>query len=134
MGTPDFAVPILRRLHDAAPDHGWQIVAAATQPDRPAGRGKQLAPVPVKRWRWNRGFPCCSRPACARTRRRSTLWRALAPDLIVVAAYGLILPRERAGDAHLWLHQRPCQPAAWPTAGASPITAAILDGAAETGC
>ena len=50
MGTPDFAVPSLRLLHEQGTQAGWQIVGVATQPDRPAGRGNQVTATPVKQY------------------------------------------------------------------------------------
>src|SRR5262245_31304918 len=50
MGTPDFAVPTLRLLHEQAATQHWQVVAVVTQPDRPAGRGNKLVASPVKQY------------------------------------------------------------------------------------
>jgi methionyl-tRNA formyltransferase len=135
MGTPDFAVPVLRALHKAAPAHHWQIVATATQPDRPAGRGKQLAASPVKVAALELGLPVVQ-PATLRKPpdgpHAVEALRALAPDLLVVAAYGLILPRSvlelpTFGCINVHASLLPQY------RGASPITAAILDGLLETG-
>jgi len=126
MGTPDFALPSLEVL--AADYH---VVGVVTQPDRPVGRGRVVAPSPVKRTAQRLGLPVYQ----PRTLREpATLqpivdWR---PDVIVVAAFGLILPSALlelppAGclNVHASLLPR------W--RGAAPIAAAILAGDAVTG-
>lgn len=126
-GTPEFALPSLH----ACLASGAQVVAVYTQPDRPAGRGRQLAASPVKQAALAAGLaveqPETLRDADARAR-----LAAHAPDLIVVVAYGLILPRAvlalpRLGcwNVHASLLPR------W--RGAAPIQRAILAGDAETG-
>ena len=87
-GTPDFAVPSLRALL-AGPD---SIVAVVCQPDKPAGRGQQLATPPVKQVAVDAGVPVFQ-PEKLRVPDFTTVLRPLAPDLIVVAAYGKILPK-----------------------------------------
>ncbi len=125
-GTPEFAVPSLR----AAASRG-EVVAVYTQPDRPAGRGRQLAFSPVKQEAMERGIEVFQ-PASLRTEGAQEQLRALAPDLLVVVAYGLILPRAvleipRFGcwNVHASLLPR------W--RGAAPIQRAIEAGDAETG-
>ncbi|AOH36024.1 MAG: methionyl-tRNA formyltransferase [Gammaproteobacteria bacterium] len=125
-GTPEFAVPSLR----AAASRG-EVVAVYTQPDRPAGRGRQLAFSPVKQEAMERGIQVFQ-PASLRTEDAQEQLRALAPDLLVVVAYGLILPRAvleipRFGcwNVHASLLPR------W--RGAAPIQRAIEAGDAETG-
>ena len=86
-GTPDFAVPSLR----AAARHN-EVVAVYTQPDRPAGRGRGLAASPVKCEAVARGIPVMQ-PETLRGSQAQQDLRDLAPDLVVVVAYGLILPR-----------------------------------------
>ena len=86
-GTPEFAVPSLR----VAVRHA-QVVAVYTQPDRPAGRGRGLAASPVKREALAAGLPVLQ-PQSLRDRQAQDTLRALQPDLMVVVAYGLILPR-----------------------------------------
>ncbi|MCF7221562.1 methionyl-tRNA formyltransferase [Marilutibacter chinensis] len=86
-GTPDFAVPCLR----AAARHG-EVVAVYTQPDRPAGRGRGLAPAPVKRVALELGIEV-RQPENFRSAASKAELRALQPDLMVVVAYGLILPQ-----------------------------------------
>ncbi|MBN8716139.1 MAG: methionyl-tRNA formyltransferase [Stenotrophomonas sp.] len=85
-GTPEFAVPCLR----AAAARG-EVVAVYTQPDRPAGRGRDLTPSPVKREAVQRGIPV-HQPENFRSAEAKATLRALQPDLMVVVAYGLILP------------------------------------------
>ncbi|KAF1697155.1 methionyl-tRNA formyltransferase [Pseudoxanthomonas koreensis] len=125
-GTPDFAVPSLR----AAAQRG-EVVAVYTQPDRPAGRGRGLAPSPVKREALARDLPVLQ-PETLRDPAAQAQLRALEPDLLVVVAYGLILPRAvlampRHGcwNVHASLLPR------W--RGAAPIQRAIQAGDAQTG-
>ena len=125
-GTPDFAVPCLR----AAAQRG-EVVAAYTQPDRPAGRGRGLTPPPVKLEAVSRGIPVLQPETLKSPESQATL-RALAPDLMVVVAYGLILPRAVLGipkygcwNVHASLLPR------W--RGAAPIQRAIEAGDAQTG-
>jgi len=87
MGTPDFAVPALRQLLNG-PD---KVVAVVTQPDRPKGRGKKLTPPPVKVAAEEAGIPVLQ-PTKIRTEEFAATLKSFNPDLIVVAAYGRILP------------------------------------------
>ncbi|NCT66529.1 MAG: methionyl-tRNA formyltransferase [Rhodanobacteraceae bacterium] len=126
-GTPDFAVPSLA----ACLASGAQVVAAYTQPDRPAGRGRQLAASPVKQAALAAGVPV-EQPETLRDKAARARLAAYAPDLIVVVAYGLILPKSvlalpRLGcwNVHASLLPR------W--RGAAPIQRAILAGDAESG-
>lgn len=89
MGTPDFAVPCLRALLDA----GHTVVGVFTQPDKPRGRGYKLAPPPVKALAAEREIPVWQ-PQTLRDGQALSVLRELAPDLIVVVAYGRILPKE----------------------------------------
>lgn len=89
MGTPDFAVPSLERLLR----DGHQVVGVFTQPDKPQGRGYKLAPPPVKAVALERGIPVFQ-PAALRDGTALEQLRPLDPQLIVVVAYGKILPRE----------------------------------------
>ncbi|WP_166211424.1 methionyl-tRNA formyltransferase [Cognatiluteimonas telluris] len=125
-GTPEFAVPCLR----AAAQRN-EVVAVYTQPDRPAGRGRGLQSSPVKREALARGLPVLQ-PESLKTALSRDALRALKPDLLVVVAYGLILPRAildipRLGcwNVHASLLPR------W--RGAAPIQRAIEAGDAETG-
>src|SRR5690606_23409316 len=86
-GTPEFAVPSLRAAARKA-----EIVAVYTQPDRPAGRGRDLQASPVKLAALELGFPVLQPDSLKSELSRDAL-RALQPDLMVVVAYGLLLPQ-----------------------------------------
>jgi len=125
-GTPEFAVPALRAAAQRA-----EVVAVYTQPDRPAGRGRGLAASPVKLEAVARGIPVLQ-PESLRDHDAQAALRALAPDLMVVVAYGLILPRavldipvHGCWNVHASLLPR------W--RGAAPIQRAIEAGDPETG-
>lgn len=126
-GTPAFALASLRALVDS----GVVPVAVLTQPDRPAGRGKRVTASPVKRYAEDNGMTVLQ-PTTLRDAEVVQQLRDLQPDLMVVAAYGLILPQEvldipRVGclNVHASLLPR------W--RGAAPIQAAILAGDPTTG-
>ena len=87
MGTPDFAVPSLRALYGS----GEEIVGVVTQPDKPRGRGYVLTPPPVKTYAAAHGLPVFQ-PARLRDGSFDDTLRVLEPELIVVVAYGKILP------------------------------------------
>ncbi len=87
MGTPDFSVPALQALINGEDE----VVAVITQPDRPKGRGKKLSPPPVKVLAESAGIPVLQ-PTKIRTQEFADELRSYQPDLIVVAAYGRILP------------------------------------------
>ena len=125
-GTPGFAVPCLR----AAAGRG-EVVAVYTQPDRPSGRGRQLAASPVKVEALARGIPVFQPENFKSAAAREQL-RELKPDLMVVVAYGLILPQSvldipRMGcwNVHASLLPR------W--RGAAPIQRALEAGDSQTG-
>ncbi len=126
-GTPDFAVPALRALIEG----GANVVAVYTQPDRPAGRGRKLTASPVKQAALEYGLPVFQ-PATLRTPEAQAELAALKPDLMVVAAYGLLLP-----EAVLKIPTRGCvnlHASLLPRwRGAAPIQRAIEAGDAETG-
>ena len=86
-GTPEFAVPCLRAACDKA-----EVVAVYTQPDRPAGRGRGLTPSPVKTEALARDIPVLQ-PENFRSAEAKAQLRVLRPELMVVVAYGLILPQ-----------------------------------------
>ncbi len=86
-GTPDFAVPSLRTLFDGTDP----VVAVVCQPDKPAGRGQHLTAPPVKQLALHAGVPVLQ-PEKLRTPDFAATLRPLVPDLVVVAAYGRILP------------------------------------------
>src|SRR5262245_50147123 len=132
MGTPDFALPALQRLYEQSQAAGWQVVAAVTQPDRPAGRGDKLVASPVNRYAVAQELPVIQAHSLRKESDTVAALRQLAPDLIVLAAYGLILPRSvlelpTFGCLNLHASLLPAY------RGASPITAALLDGLNETG-
>jgi methionyl-tRNA formyltransferase len=127
-GTPDFAVPALQALIER---EQWRPVAVLTQPDRPAGRGRRLQPGPIKQAAVAAGIdvlqPTSLKPAEAQSE-----VAALEPDLLVTAAYGLLLPRavldlptHGCWNLHASLLPR------W--RGASPINQTILAGDQQTG-
>lgn len=89
MGTPDFAVPCLSRLIQA----GHRVTGIFSQPDRPKGRGMHLQPPPVKELALEHGLPVFQ-PSTLRDGSALALLRDLEPDIIVVVAYGRILPPE----------------------------------------
>ena len=91
MGTPDFAVPTLRALHDS----GHEVLAVVTQPDRPKGRGRKLTPPPVKVTAEQYGIPVLQ-PETVRTDAFHRHMAELAPDLYVVVAFGQMVPRAAA--------------------------------------
>ena len=125
-GTPEFAVPSL-----VAAAQRNEVVAVYTQPDRPAGRGRALTPSPVKLEALKRGLPVLQ-PESLKTELARDALRALQPDLMVVVAYGLLLPQSildipRYGcwNVHASLLPR------W--RGAAPIQRAIEAGDTMTG-
>lgn len=127
MGTPDFALQTLQGLIDA----GCNLVGVYTQPDRPKGRGKQMAAPPVKELARQHGIPVYQ-PQKLRQPEVVAELEALAPDLIVVVAYGQILPKSvldipRHGCINVHASLLPKY------RGAAPINKAIIDGATETG-
>lgn len=126
-GTPQFAVPALRMLLAS----GHTVVGVLTQPDRPAGRGQQLRASPIKLLAAGHGLPIAQPPTLKTPEGRAELAR-WAPDLLVVVAYGLILPPPvlelpRLGCLNIHGSLLP----RW--RGAAPIQRAILAGDAETG-
>jgi methionyl-tRNA formyltransferase len=125
-GTPEFAVPSLR----VAAERG-EVLAVYTQPDRPAGRGRQLQPSPVKAEALARGLPVRQPPDFKSEAAREEL-RALQPDLMIVVAYGLILPSSVLSIPRLgcWNVHASLLPR-W--RGAAPIQRAIEAGDSVTG-
>ena len=87
MGTPDFAVPCLAGILD----DGHTVSAVFTQPDRPRGRGNKLSPPPVKEFAEAREIPV-HQPIALRNGKALALLKGYSPDLIVVVAYGRLLP------------------------------------------
>src|SRR5512146_2427088 len=122
MGTPEFAVPVL----DALTQTPHEIVGVFTRSDQPAGRGKKLQASPGKQLAESRGLPVFQ-PKTLRKPGAVAQLRDLAPDLVIVAAYGLILPPDGLAipplgcvNTHASLLPR--------HRGAAPIMAAILAG------
>lgn len=127
MGTPEFAVPSLKSLVSA----GYEVCGVFTQPDKPKNRGMKLQQSPVKEYALSKNLPVFQ-PAKMRDGEALSILRELAPDLIVVAAYGKILPPDilalpRLGciNVHSSLLPR--------YRGAAPINWAILNGENKTG-
>lgn len=126
-GTPEFSVAPLQTLIDS----GHTVVAVYTQPDRPAGRGRKLSPSPVKQLAASAGL-AVRQPDSLRDPQAQAELAALAPDLMVVVAYGLLLPQAvldipRLGCVNIHASLLP----RW--RGAAPIQRAILAGDTETG-
>jgi len=126
-GTPEFALPVLQVLLDGS----HELVAVYTRPDRPSGRGQRLTESPVKRLASRFAIPVCQ-PGTLRDRDAQAAVDAFRADLMIVVAYGLILPpavltMPRLGciNVHASLLPR------W--RGAAPIQRAILAGDRETG-
>ncbi len=127
MGTPDFAVPSLQALIDSP----HEVVAAVCQPDRQRGRGKVLSPPPVKVLAIEHNIPVLQ-PGSVRTDEFFAQLQSLAPDLLVVVAYGKILPLRllelpRLGAINVHGSILPKY------RGAAPIQWAVINGEAETG-
>ena len=127
MGTPDFAVASLKRLVE----EGHEICGVFTQPDKPKNRGHKLAFSPVKEYAITQNLEVYQ-PLKMRDGEAYGIVEALAPELIVVAAYGKILPEDilnypRFGSINVHSSLLPKY------RGAAPINWAILDGEEETG-
>ena len=90
MGTPDFAVPTLKAL---ASSDQYNVLEVITQPDRPKGRGKHLAAPPVKETALELALPCYQ-PSSLKNPEVLAHFEELNPDVIIVVAYGKILPKE----------------------------------------
>jgi methionyl-tRNA formyltransferase len=127
MGTPDFSVPVLKRLID----EGYEVVGVVTQPDRPKGRKKELTPPPVKVEALKHGLTIIQPE---KIKREEDLQQVLElkPDLVVTAAFGQILPKKLLDSpefgcinvhASLLPEYR----------GGAPIHQAIIDGKKQTG-
>lgn len=127
MGTPDFAVPCLQALLDA----GYPVTGVFTQPDKPRGRGYQLTPPPVKELALANQLPVYQ-PQTLRDGKALEKIREWKADLLVVVAYGKILPKDildapRFGSINVHASLLPKY------RGAGPIQWAILNGETETG-
>ena len=127
MGTPDFAVPCLAGLLEA----GHQVCGVFTRPDKPKGRKMVLTPPPVKELALEKGLPVYQ-PAKMRDGEALGILQELRPELIVVVAYGKILPKEI-----LTLPPKGCvnvHGSLLPKyRGAAPIQWSVINGEKETG-
>lgn len=131
MGTPEFARDQLTALWENKDTNGWEIVGVLSQPDKPKGRGYKLIPTPVKEYAESIGLDVYQ-PTTLRDDAFAELLAKLDPELIVVAAYGKILPRNvldypkygciNVHGSHLPAYR-----------GAAPIQRAIMDGLTVTG-
>lgn len=127
MGTPDFAVPCLERILEA----GYEVPAVFTQPDKPKGRGYTLMPPPVKVCAQSHGIEVFQ-PKTLRDGEALQVLKDLAPDAVVVVAYGKILPKEilelpPSGCINVHASLLPKY------RGAAPIQWSVLNGEQETG-
>lgn len=128
MGTPDFAVQPLKRLIE----EGFEIPLVVSQPDRPRDRGKKVQPTPVKTLAKEHGIPVFQPEKAADNDELLHLLKGISPDLIVVAAYGRLLPEELLeipplGCVNIHASLLP------KFRGAAPIQRVILSGDEETG-
>ena len=121
MGTPEFAVPTLNQLNDKV-----ELIAVITQPDKPRGRGHKLLPSPVKVWAIEHNIPVLQ------PQRVKNQLQSLNPDLIIVVAFGQILPKSilempKLGCINVHASLLPKY------RGAAPIHWAIINGETKTG-
>ena len=127
MGTPDFSVGTLRELAKA----GHEIVGVISQPDKPKGRGKNLQPTPVKEAAMELGLPVYQ-PKKVRDPEFIQVMKELNPDVIVVVAFGQIIPKEilhmpKYGCINVHASLLPAY------RGAAPIQWAVINGDKESG-
>ena len=127
MGTPDFACPTLQKLLD----RGEEVIAVVTQPDRPKGRGQKMVPPPVKELAEKNGIPVLQAQK-VRAPEFIEILKGMNPDLIVVVAFGQILPKALLDipkfgciNVHASLLPR--------YRGAAPLNWCIINGETETG-
>lgn len=131
MGTPDFSVPCLQALIDSP----HEVAAVFTQPDRPKGRGYKMIPPPVKKLAEEKGIKVYQPQSLRKGEEAENsikLLKELSPDLIIVVAYGQILPKEvlelpRLGCINIHASLLP------EYRGAAPIQRCILEGKTKTG-
>lgn len=124
-GTTRFGIPLLERL--LAGNH--ELAAVVTQPDRPVGRKQELTKTPIKKWTESNHLPALTPEKLINEAERL---REISPDIMIVAAYGQIIPKEileipRFGSYNLHASLLPKY------RGASPIQAALIEGEKETG-
>jgi methionyl-tRNA formyltransferase len=127
MGTPDFAVAPLRAMVEA----GYEVAAVVTQPDKPKGRGKTMLPTPVKEEALKHNLPVYQ-PQKVRDPEFIKVLQEIAPDIIVVAAFGQIIPQAildlpKFGCINIHASLLPKY------RGAAPIQQAVIDGEKESG-
>lgn len=127
MGTPDFAVPPLA----AMVENGLEVVGVVTQPDKPKGRGKTMMPTPVKEEAMKHNIPVYQ-PQKVRAQEFIDVLKEINPDIIVVAAFGQIIPKEilelpEFGCINIHASLLPKY------RGAAPIQQAVIDGEKESG-
>ncbi|MCK5193040.1 MAG: methionyl-tRNA formyltransferase, partial [Desulfobulbaceae bacterium] len=127
MGTPEFAVPALRALHK----NGQDVALVVTQPDRPKGRGRKVIPPPVKEVAVSFGYEI-NQPASIRTDEFADHMAKYKPDIIVVVAYGRIIPKNilaipKIATINIHASLLPKY------RGPAPIQWAIINGEKETG-
>jgi len=127
MGTPEFAVPALKALHK----NGLYVTLVVTRPDRPKGRGRKVVPPPVKKAAISLGYEVIQ-PASIRTAEFSDLITRHKPDIIVVVAFGHIIPKNILAlpnlatiNIHASLLPK--------YRGPAPIQWAVINGESETG-
>ncbi len=127
MGTPDFALPTLKALCEG----GYEIVGAVTQPDKPKGRGHHMMPPPIKVYAMEQDIPVYQ-PATLKGEEFAALLKELDPEMIVVVAFGKILPQNvldypKYGCVNVHGSLLP------EYRGAAPMQRAIIDGKKVTG-
>ena len=131
MGTPDFALFSLKSLFEYSKNEEIEICGVITQPDKPKGRGYALLPPPVKQYATEIGLPVYQ-PQTLKDEAFANLLKELSPDLIVVVAYGKILPKNvidfpKYGCINVHGSLLP------EYRGAAPMQRAIIDGKDKTG-
>jgi methionyl-tRNA formyltransferase len=127
MGSQAPAIPVLVAVREL----GWDVVGVYTTPDQPAGRGRRWEPTPVKRYAQEQGLRLCE-PSSLRGEAAAALLRGFAPDLVVLAAYGKLLPQAIL-EMPPWLCVN-VHPSLLPRhRGASPVAATILAGDTSAG-
>lgn len=128
MGTPDFAVESLKKIYET----GHNVLAVVSQPDRPSGRGMKLTPTPVKEYAESHGLKVYQPEKVKKNAEFIETLKSMKPDVIVVVAYGQILPEEvlnipKYGSINVHGSLLPKY------RGAAPIQWAIINGEKTTG-
>ena len=131
IGTPEFAANIFRKACPELLSRGFDIISVITAPDKPVGRNQVLTPSPVKKWALEANLSVLE-PDRIRNPEWVAKIRDLAPDLIILCAYGQIIPQEILDIPKY--HALNIHPSLLPKyRGASPIQSVILNGETETG-